>query len=70
MDRPRKGSDKGTLVPEALAAVSKALSRLRTGATQITERKRLAAFRTEICDHQANVNNGHFGVLRGTLANA
>ena len=54
MDRPEKGYDKGTFVPEALAAVSEALSRLRYGAIQITvhdgkvmqiditERKRLA----------------------------
>lgn len=54
MDRIEKGSAKGTLVPEALAAVSEALSRLRFGAIQITvhdgkvmqiditERKRLA----------------------------
>ena len=30
----------------------------------------LAAFRTDIEDYQANVNNGQFGVLRGYLANA
>lgn len=30
----------------------------------------LAAFRTEIRDYQATVNNGQFGVLRGFLANA
>ncbi|MCZ8370723.1 MAG: TonB-dependent receptor [Porphyrobacter sp.] len=30
----------------------------------------LAAFRTDICDYQATVNNGQFGVLRGFLANA
>ncbi|MDZ3833024.1 MAG: TonB-dependent receptor [Sphingopyxis sp.] len=30
----------------------------------------LAAFRTDIRDYQANVNNGQFGVLRGYLANA
>jgi len=36
MDRPQKGSEKSTLVPEALAAVSEALSRLRYGAIQIT----------------------------------
>lgn len=54
MDRPEKVSAKGTLVPEALAEVSEALSRLRYGAIQITvhdgkvmqidtiERKRLA----------------------------
>jgi iron complex outermembrane receptor protein len=30
----------------------------------------LAAFRTDIKDYQANVNNGQFGVLRGYLANA
>jgi len=37
MDRPEKGSEKSTLVPEALAAVSEALSRLRYGAIQITD---------------------------------
>ena len=36
MDRPEKGSDKSTRVPEALAAVSEALSRLRYGAVRIT----------------------------------
>jgi iron complex outermembrane receptor protein len=30
----------------------------------------LAAFRTDIRDYQATVNNGQFGVLRGFLANA
>jgi iron complex outermembrane receptor protein len=30
----------------------------------------LAAYRTEISDYQATVNNGQFGVLRGFLANA
>lgn len=30
----------------------------------------LSAFRTDIKDYQANVNNGQFGVLRGYLANA
>jgi iron complex outermembrane recepter protein len=30
----------------------------------------LAAFRTDIGDYQATVNNGQFGVLRGFLANA
>ena len=30
----------------------------------------LAAFRTDIRDYQATVNNGQFGVLRGYLANA
>ncbi|MBB4631856.1 outer membrane receptor protein involved in Fe transport [Sphingosinicella soli] len=30
----------------------------------------LSAFRTEIRDYQATVNNGQFGVLRGYLANA
>ena len=30
----------------------------------------LSAFRTDITDYQANVNNGQFGVLRGYLANA
>lgn len=30
----------------------------------------LAAFRTDIDNYQANVNNGQFGVLRGYLANA
>ncbi|MGV3512374.1 MAG: TonB-dependent receptor [Novosphingobium sp.] len=30
----------------------------------------LSAYRTEIKDYQANVNNGQFGVLRGYLANA
>ncbi|MFM7379090.1 MAG: TonB-dependent receptor, partial [Erythrobacter sp.] len=30
----------------------------------------LAAFRTDIRDYQATVNNGEFGVLRGYLANA
>lgn len=30
----------------------------------------LSAFRTDISDYQANVNNGQFGVLRGYLANA
>lgn len=30
----------------------------------------LAAYRTEIRDYQATVNNGQFGVLRGYLANA
>ena len=30
----------------------------------------LSAFRTDIADYQANVNNGQFGVLRGYLANA
>ncbi|WP_407073358.1 TonB-dependent receptor [Sphingomonas sp. LaA6.9] len=30
----------------------------------------LAAFRTDIKNYQANVNNGQFGVLRGYLANA
>jgi len=54
MDRIEKRPAKSTLVPEALAAVSEALSRLRYGAIQITvhdgkvmqiditERKRLA----------------------------
>src|SRR3546814_17010392 len=30
----------------------------------------LSAFRTDIRNFQANVNNGQFGVLRGYLANA
>ncbi|MGE8132280.1 TonB-dependent receptor [Novosphingobium subterraneum] len=30
----------------------------------------LSAYRTDIKDYQANVNNGQFGVLRGYLANA
>ena len=30
----------------------------------------LSAFRTDIANYQANVNNGQFGVLRGYLANA
>jgi iron complex outermembrane receptor protein len=30
----------------------------------------VSAFRTDIKDYQANVNNGQFGVLRGYLANA
>ena len=30
----------------------------------------VSAFRTDIADYQANVNNGQFGVLRGYLANA
>ncbi len=41
--------------------------------TQFWDRKatfNLAAFRTNIADYQANVNNGQFGVLRGYLANA
>lgn len=54
MDRNAKVSDKTTMVPETLATVSEALSRLRYGAIQITvhdgkvmqiditERKRLA----------------------------
>lgn len=41
--------------------------------TQFWDRRatfNLAAFRTDIEDYQANVNNGQFGVLRGYLANA
>lgn len=41
--------------------------------TQFWDRRatlNLAAFRTDIGDYQANVNNGQFGVLRGYLANA
>jgi iron complex outermembrane receptor protein len=41
--------------------------------TQFWDRRatlNLAAFRTDIRDYQATVNNGQFGVLRGFLANA
>ena len=41
--------------------------------TQFWDRRitlNLAAYRTDIGDYQANVNNGQFGVLRGYLANA
>jgi iron complex outermembrane receptor protein len=41
--------------------------------TQLWDRRatlNLSAFRTDIRDYQANVNNGQFGVLRGYLANA
>ena len=41
--------------------------------TQLLDRKltfNLAAFRTDISDYQALVNNGQLGVLRGYLANA
>jgi iron complex outermembrane receptor protein len=41
--------------------------------TQFWDRRatfNLSAFRTEIKNYQANVNNGQFGVLRGYLANA
>jgi iron complex outermembrane recepter protein len=41
--------------------------------TEFLDRKavfNLSAFRTDIGNYQANVNNGQFGVLRGYLANA
>ena len=57
----------GTIRPETVDHFELGLK------SQFWERKatlNLAAFRTDIRDYQATVNNGQFGVLRGFLANA
>ncbi len=57
----------GTVKPEAVNHVEAGLK------SQFLDRRltlNVAAFRTDIKDYQANVNNGQFGVLRGYLANA
>ena len=57
----------GTIRPETVDHFELGLK------SQFWDRKatlNLAAFRTEISDYQATVNNGQFGVLRGFLANA
>ena len=57
----------GTIRPETVDHFEVGLK------SQFWDRKatlNLAAFRTDIRDYQATVNNGQFGVLRGFLANA
>jgi iron complex outermembrane receptor protein len=57
----------GTIRPEKVDHLEIGLK------TQLWDRRatfNLAAFRTDIRDYQATVNNGQFGVLRGFLANA
>lgn len=57
----------GTIRPETVDHFELGLK------SQFWDRKatlNLAAFRTDIRDYQATVNNGQFGVLRGFLANA
>ncbi len=57
----------GTIRPETVDHFELGLK------SQFWDRKatlNLAAFRTDIGDYQATVNNGQFGVLRGFLANA
>ncbi|MET4133254.1 iron complex outermembrane receptor protein [Porphyrobacter sp. MBR-155] len=60
-------AEAGTIRPEKVDHFELGLK------TQFWDRRatlNLAAFRTEIRDYQATVNNGQFGVLRGFLANA
>ena len=57
----------GTVKPESVHSYEAGIK------AQLWDRRatfNLAAFRTDIRDYQANVNNGQFGVLRGYLANA
>lgn len=69
---PRDGS--GNPILEAATVKPESVNHLEAGIkAQFWDRKatlNLSAFRTDIKDYQANVNNGQFGVLRGYLANA